>query len=215
MASESDFSTQRELMVRTQLANRDIWDVRVLDAFRRVPRERFVPTALMARAYEDRPLSIGSCQTISQPYIVALMTQLLELSGSERVLEIGTGSGYQTAILAELASQVYTIEVIPSLATSAQERLASLGYTNIQFRTDDGADGWEAHAPFDGILVTAAPRRFPESLGRQLCIGACAIAPIGDYVQDLRRIRRVAAGLEAESIVGVRFVPMVGKAQEV
>jgi len=201
-------------MVQTQLIARGVRDPRVLDAMRRVPRERFVLPDYLERAFEDGPLPIGQGQTISQPYIVALMTEMLELTGDERVLEIGTGSGYQTAVLAELAREVYTVEIIPALSESAQRLLEELGYTNVSFRVGDGTDGWKEHAPFDRILVTAAPRQFPAELGEQLAVGGWAVVPVGGLVQELQRIRRTESGFTTEHGVGVRFVPMVGQASK-
>lgn len=205
---------QRDAMVRFQIAARGVCDPRVLEAMRRIPRERFVLPEYRGRAFEDGPLPIGKGQTISQPYIVALMTELLELNGTERVLEIGTGSGYQTALLAELSAEVYTVEIIPELAERARLLLLDeLGYRNVWFRVGDGTEGWLEHAPYDRIILTAAPQRFPAELGEQLVIGGWAVAPIGEgFAQELQIIRRTEKGLEVEHSIGVRFVPMLGKA---
>ncbi len=208
MATERD----RARMVRYHIEARGVSDPDVLRAFRAVPRERFVPRLQAPAAYEDRPLPIGDEQTISQPYIVALMTELLELSGSESVLEIGTGSGYQTAVLAELANVVHTVEIVPSLAARSRDLLHSLGYANIRFRVGDGSDGWPEAAPFDRVIVTAAPRVFPEALQAQIAEGGWAVVPVGSHRQELLRIVRTEDGYREERHGGVRFVPMTGKA---
>ena len=214
MRSRNDYTRQRETMVRAQLVARGLRDPRVLDAMRVVPRERFVLPDFLDRAFDDGPLPIGQGQTISQPYIVALMTELLEFTGTERVLEIGTGSGYQTAVLAEVASEVYTVEIAQSLGEKARRLLNDLGYENVHFRVGDGSEGWLEYAPYDRILVAAAPRRFPPELGEQLAIGGWAIVPVGGFAQELQCVRRTETGFETEHGVGVRFVPMVGKASE-
>jgi protein-L-isoaspartate(D-aspartate) O-methyltransferase len=199
-------------MVRAHIEARGISDPRVLRAFRCIPRERFVPSSQAASAYDDRPLPIGDSQTISQPYIVALMTELLELAGSESVLEIGTGSGYQTAVLAELADTVHTVEIVADLAARSRDLLHSLGYANIRFRVGDGSDGWPEAAPFDRVIVTAAPREFPEPLRAQIASGGWAVVPVGSYRQELLRIMGGRDGGREEKHGGVRFVPMTGKA---
>jgi protein-L-isoaspartate(D-aspartate) O-methyltransferase len=199
-------------MVREQLAGRDIHDERVLGAMRKVPRHRFVPESMEQLAYTDGALPIGQDQTISQPYIVAYMTQTLALRGPERVLEIGTGSGYQAAVLAELAAEVYTIEIVPELALSARTVLDSLGYRNIQFRTGDGYQGWPTAAPFDGIIVTAAPDHIPEPLVEQLRPGGRMVIPVGRGDQELVLVEKTATGVTRRSTIPVRFVPMTGKA---
>jgi protein-L-isoaspartate(D-aspartate) O-methyltransferase len=209
--AEEALSAARERMVRDHLVARGIHDTRVLAAFRSVPRERFVPPALYRRAYDDEPLPIGQGQTISQPFIVALMTQLLELSGGERVLEIGTGSGYQTAILAELAAHVYSVEIIASLSAAAQERLALLDYRNVSFRVCDGTDGWPEHAPFDRVLLTAAPRQLPDALRDQLAEDGHLVAPLGTLRQTLQRFTRRGDAFRAEYHGEVSFVPMTGR----
>ena len=205
---QEEFARQRERMVAEQLAGRDIRDPRVLDAMRKVPRHQFVPAARRSSAYEDFPLPIGRDQTISQPYIVAYMTQALDLQPSHKVLEIGTGSGYQAAVLAELAAQVYTIEIVGELATRATETLASAGYRNVHVRHGDGYAGWPEHAPFDAIMVTAAPDHVPEPLIQQLAAGGRMIIPVGDRYQELRLIQKTVNGLVERSTIPVRFVPL-------
>lgn len=188
----------------------DLWDPRVLRALGDVPRHLFVPRALLADAYADEPYPIGRDQTISQPTVVAIMTQALELTGAERVLEIGTGSGYQAAILARLARSVFTVERIASLGEEAAERLAALGVKNVAVRVGDGFEGWPAEAPFDRVVVTAAPAGVPQALLDQLADGGVCVAPVGDHwAQTLMRWRRTAEGLSHESLGSVRFVPML------
>ncbi len=200
-------------MVRRQIESRGISDRRLLEAMRSIPRHHFVPSARLEDAYGDFPLPIGHGQTISQPYIVAVMTEALALRGSERVLEVGTGSGYQTAVLAELASRVYTIERIPELAAGARKALLSLGYDNVRFAVGDGCEGWPAHAPFDRILVAAAAPAAPPSLAAQLADNGIMVIPIGDsrFSQNLVVVRRVGRSLEQEQSIGCRFVPLIGK----
>ena len=206
------FEAQREQMVETQLVSRGICSPRLLDAMRSVPRHAFVPLEYHFAAYADGPLPIGSDQTISQPYIVALMTELLELTGSERVLEIGTGSGYQSAVLAELAKEVHTIERHPSLARSAQYTLKKLGYKNIFVHTGDGSKGLPEFAPFDGILVTAAAPVVPQSLLSQLKDGGCLVIPVGSRGnQFLERWQRKGQSNICETILSVAFVPLIGE----
>jgi protein-L-isoaspartate(D-aspartate) O-methyltransferase len=202
----------RRRMVEEQLERRDIEDPKVLAAMGRVPRHRFVPEALQFRAYADHPLPIGSGQTISQPYIVALMTQLAELEPDDSVLEIGTGSGYQAAVLAEIVRQVYTIEIVPELAESAKALLAELGYRNVETRTGDGYLGWKEKAPFDAILVTAAPPEVPPALVEQLAPGGILVIPVGpqSHMQSLMRIEKSPDGSTvAREILPVVFVPLV------
>ena len=203
----------RMRMVDEQLLARDITDPRLLDAMRRVPRDRFVPADLRARAYEDRPLPIGYQQTISQPYIVAYMTQALRLPPEAKVLEVGTGSGYQAAVLAELAATVYTIEIIPQLATRARAVLDELEYDNVQVRQGDGYAGWPEEAPFDAIIVTAAPDHVPQPLVDQLALGGQLIIPIGQGRQALTILTRTEDGVEHETTLPVVFVPMTGQAE--
>jgi protein-L-isoaspartate(D-aspartate) O-methyltransferase len=201
----------RETMVRDQLRGRDVVDPRLLDAMARVPRHLFVPESDRADAYGDFPLPIGHGQTISQPYIVGFMTQALEIEPHHRVLEIGTGSGYQAAVLAELAKEVYTIEIVAPLADRARATLEALGYTNVRIKTGNGYLGWPEHAPFDRVIVTAAPDDVPPALVDQLRIGGLMAIPVGRFDQELRILRRTATGLETLRTLPVRFVPMVGK----
>ena len=195
-------------MVSLQIEQRGITDSRVLQAMRRVRRHEFVPEVLRQLAYEDMPLPIGEGQTISQPFIVALMTQLLDLSGEERVLEIGTGSGYQAAILAELADFVYTIEIIPGLAQAADELLKKLGYRNILVKCADGYLGWEEYAPFDAIIVTCAPDEIPPALVEQLVDGGRMVIPVGSIDQELVLAEKKNNKIVTKDIIPVRFVPM-------
>jgi len=209
-----DFGKLRQQMVKTQIAARGIKDKQVLQAMREVPRHRFVPEQKRFLAYEDFPLSIGHDQTISQPYIVALMTELLELKKDKRVLEIGTGSGYQAAILAELAKEVYTIEIVESLAERAKKTLKELNYTNVYVRYGDGYRGWPKAAPFDAIIITAAPDHVPQPLVEQLKVGGIMVLPVGEYHQELVLIRKTEEGTTTENVLPVRFVPMTGEAQD-
>jgi protein-L-isoaspartate(D-aspartate) O-methyltransferase len=210
--SEAEHAAARERMVREQLAARDIVDPRVLEAMRRVPRHVFVPRELRGHAYEDGPLPIGAGQTISQPYVVALMTQALALRGGERVLEIGTGCGYQTAVLAELAREVGSVEIVDELLGRARGALAALGARNVHLRAGDGRRGWPEASPFDAILAAAAPEAVPEPLLDQLALGGRLVIPIGGDVQELVLIRRDADGLLRRRLILVRFVPMTGGA---
>lgn len=201
-------------MVREQIRARGVRDKRVLGAMENVKRHLFVPPGGQAEAYEDHPLPIGAGQTISQPYIVAFMTEALRLKASGRVLEIGTGSGYQAAILGDLAREVYTIEIVPSLGQRAAKLLKALGYKNIWVRVGDGYKGWPDKAPFDGIMLTAAPSKVPEPLIQQLKVGGSLVAPVGPAGdQRLIRLTRTATGVRQEHLLDVRFVPMTGKAQ--
>ena len=206
-----EWDTERRRMVDEQLRARDIRDARVLDAMRTVPRHLFVPEPQRAEAYGDYPLPIGHDQTISQPYIVAFMTQALEIAPAHRVLEIGTGSGYQAAVLGALAKEVFTIEILSPLAERARETLSTLGYRNIHSRTGNGYLGWPEHAPYDRIMVTAAPAEVPTALINQLKIGGLMAIPVGTGNQELRILRRTATGTETLSTLPVRFVPMVNK----
>ncbi len=208
------FTSKRLQMVNDQIARRGISDSKVLAALSSVPRHLFVPDSMKKYAYEDGPLSIGYSQTISQPYIVAIMTELLKLSGDEIILEIGTGSGYQAAILAEIANQVYSIEIVPQLAQRAKDTLTQLGYTNIHLKTGDGFYGWPEHAPFDGIILTAAPPKIPEPLIEQLKENGRIVIPEGDYFQELRVYIKRNGFLEKKDIIPVRFVPMTGYIDE-
>lgn len=199
----------RHTMVKTQIQERGVNDNRVLDAMRSVKRHEFVPSAQLQDAYSDHPLPIGHGQTISQPYIVALMSELCALRGTEKVLEIGTGSGYQAAVLSLLAREVHSIEIIESLGTAAQARLARLGYTNVTVHIGDGYRGLPLLAPFDVIILTAAPPAIPQSLIDQLADGGVLIAPEGDFMQELVRLRKSNGQVTRERVTYVRFVPMV------
>jgi len=211
---ENIYSRRRQNMINNQMIARDITDQLVLDAMEKVPRHKFVDERVKDRAYNDSPLGIGEGQTISQPYIVALMTQLLKLSGKEKVLEIGTGSGYQAAILAEIVDEVYTIEIYESLSLEAEELLDSLGYNNIHFKIGDGYFGWEEEAPFDAIIVTCAPDHVPPSLLEQLHPDhGRMVIPVGGVwmVQTLMKIYIEEGKRVSEGITGVRFVPMLNQ----
>lgn len=201
-------------MVRLQLEARDISDKHVLDAFRTVKRHLFVPDTLRQWAYNDHPLPIGGDQTISQPYIVALMTQLLEVDSSDLVLEIGTGSGYQAAILGEIVHDVYSIEIIEWLGVRADTLLQSLGYDNVHVKIGDGYQGWPEHAPFDGIIVTCAPTEIPQPLIDQLAEGGRMVIPVGDYAQELVLVRKVKGKIKRKTVSAVSFVPMTGEAEK-
>jgi protein-L-isoaspartate(D-aspartate) O-methyltransferase len=208
---EDRFAAGRNSMVDEQLKARDFRDERVLDVMRRVPRHLFVPPALRGDAYEDSPLPIGHGQTISQPYIVAFMTEALDVQRYHKVLEIGTGSGYQAAVLAELAGSVYTIEIVEPLAATAARTLAELGYKNVHTRAGNGYAGWPEEAPFDRIMVTAAPPEVPPALVEQLKPGGLIAIPVGTAFQELRIMRRTERGLDVLKTLPVRFVPMTGK----
>lgn len=203
------YAGERELMVEQQLRARGIREPRVLEAMGRVPRHQFVPAALASRAYEDGPLPIGDGQTISQPFVVAYMTEVLSLQPTDRVLEIGTGSGYQAAILGELAKEVYTIEIVPALAERARKTLETLGYRNIHTRLGDGYAGWPEAAPFEKIIVTAAPEAVPQALIDQLEIGGTMVVPVGRRQQMMTILRRTPDGVVRRETIPVRFVPMV------
>ncbi|MBI2966534.1 MAG: protein-L-isoaspartate(D-aspartate) O-methyltransferase [Bacteroidetes bacterium] len=196
-------------MVETQLSTRDIKDTNVLRVMALTPRHLFVPPGYRNSAYSDSPLPIGYGQTISQPYIVALMTELLQLTGREKILEIGTGSGYQAAILSQLCEKVYSIEIICPLADSAALTLKRLNFNNVKIKCDDGYKGWPEFAPYDGIIVTAAPEEIPDELAKQLKNGGRMVVPVGKYGQELILITKTPDGIKQESITGVRFVPMV------
>jgi protein-L-isoaspartate(D-aspartate) O-methyltransferase len=206
-----DFKKLREDMVKSQIERRGIKNKAVLAAMRKVERHRFIPSYLQCLAYEDGPLPIGEDQTISQPYIVALMTELLQLKGSEKVLEIGTGSGYQAAILAELTKEVYTIEILPKLANRAEKLLIELGYKNIKVRCSDGYLGWQEAAPFDAIIVTCAVKEIPKPLIEQLAEGGRMVVPQGEISQELKLLIKNEGKLEEKDIVPVIFVPMIRK----
>jgi len=206
-----DWSELRDRMVREQIEARGVRDPRVLAAMRSVPRHEFVPEAVRAQAYADGPLPIGDAQTISQPYIVALMTELLEVAPGDKVLEIGTGSGYQGAVLGAMKVNVFTIEIRDTLCREAAARLARLGYDSVHVRCGDGYGGWPEEAPFDAIIVTAAPERIPDPLLGQLKIGGRMVIPVGAFYQELKVITRTEDGFGEKSVVPVRFVPMTGE----
>jgi protein-L-isoaspartate(D-aspartate) O-methyltransferase len=203
--------TERDRMVDTQIRARGVADERVLAAMRHVPRHRFVPGEHQARAYDDTPLPIGFDQTISQPYIVAYMSEVLDTRSTDRVLEIGTGSGYQAAVLGDLVREVYTIEIVEPLATRARETMAALGYTNINVRHGNGYLGWPEAAPFDRIIVTAAPDDLPKALVDQLATGGVMVVPVGRGEQIMTIVRKTERGVTTTETLPVRFVPMVGK----
>lgn len=211
--SSDVYLEDRLKMVEIQIARRGVKDKNVLEAMRKVPRHRFVPEKMMQYAYEDEPLPIGYSQTISQPYIVALMTELLELDKDSKVLEIGTGSGYQAAILAEICDSVSSIEIICELAERADSTLVALGYKNIEVKCADGYRGWPEKAPFDGIVVTAAPDDVPQPLIDQLAEGGRLVIPVGTYHQDLKLIRKIKGEIKTMNVIPVRFVPMTGEAE--
>jgi protein-L-isoaspartate(D-aspartate) O-methyltransferase len=205
---------QRQQMVAEQIRARGVTSPPVLAAMEQVPRHLFVPESERGQAYEDHPLPIGGGQTISQPYVVALMTSLLGLTPQARVLEIGTGSGYQAAVLSRLAAEVYTIEIVPALGERARDTLARLGYANVRVRLGDGYRGWPEAAPFDAILLTAAPHAVPPPLIAQLKAGGRLVVPVGDLDQDLMVLTKAADGsIKQEKVLPVRFVPMTGEAQ--
>jgi protein-L-isoaspartate(D-aspartate) O-methyltransferase len=210
-----DLTSERQRMVQEQLMPRGVHDERVLAAISKVPREEFVPQDSRAASYTDQPLPIGYGQTISQPYIVAFMTEQLRPSSSDRVLEIGTGSGYQAAVLAELVAEVYSIEIIEPLAKTAEATLERLGYKNVQVKVGDGYKGWPEHAPFDAIIVTCAPDRVPQSLVDQLKDGGRMVIPVGDrFAQELYLLEKKNGQLKQSATLPVRFVPMAGEASE-
>jgi protein-L-isoaspartate(D-aspartate) O-methyltransferase len=207
-----DFPKARSKMVEEQIISRGIKDPRVIAAMKKVPRHLFVEEALQSQSYSDHPLPIGEKQTISQPYMVALMTEALQLTGKERVLEIGAGSGYQTTILAELAEKVYSIERIRSLAIKARQLLYHLGYFNVEIKIFDGTYGWIEESPFDAIVVTAGAPNIPQPLVDQLAMGGRLVIPVGDaFVQDLMRATKTPEGIKKEDLGGCRFVKLIGK----
>ncbi|HEY5951082.1 MAG TPA: protein-L-isoaspartate(D-aspartate) O-methyltransferase [Kofleriaceae bacterium] len=213
-APVDDYEKLRNKMVDDTIANRGIKDPHVLAAMRKVKRHELLPPELRPRAYEDTPLPIGFEQTISQPYIVAAMTEAAQLAPGEKVLEIGTGSGYQAAVLAEVGAEVYSIEIVEPLATRTHKLLARMGYDKLHLRIGDGYQGWPEAAPFDAIIVTAAPEKIPQPLIDQLAVGGRLVIPVGkEGDQDLRVITRDKNGTTSETLFPVRFVPMTGKAQ--
>ncbi len=206
-----DWDTARRQMVDTQIRVRGVRDPAVLAAMERVPRHLFVPPELRQLAYDDTPLPIGEGQTISQPFIVAYMTEALELASDQTVLEIGTGSGYQAAVLAELVRQVYTIEIVPTLADLARGTLAAAGYANVDVRTGNGYLGWPEQAPFPRIIVTAAPPEIPQTLIDQLAVGGRMVLPVGEVDQEIVVVTKTENGVTERRTLAVRFVPMVNK----
>ncbi len=209
VGGKQDYTDQRMKMVQQQLEARDIKDPEVLEAMRTVKRHLFVPKLQRLLAYVDHPLPIGYGQTISQPYIVAYMTQAARLKPGDKILEIGTGSGYQAAVLARIVKEVYSIEIIEALALRAEKTLNSIGYQNIVIKHGDGYQGWEEHAPYDAIIVTAAPDHIPEKLVEQLAVGGRMVIPVGSVSQELYVIIKTEEGVEKKSLLPVRFVPMV------
>jgi protein-L-isoaspartate(D-aspartate) O-methyltransferase len=209
---EADLARERKEMVRRQIKGRRIQDELVLEAMRTVPRHRFVPPYVRGSAYRDAPLPIGEGQTISQPYVVAFMTEALQLSGGEKVLEIGTGSGYQAAVLALIAGEVISVERLPRLAEEARRTLAELGYDNVRVVVGDGTQGWPEEAPYDAIMVTAASPEVPAPLLQQLADGGRLVAPVGPrHTQQLVRVRREGEEFRREDLLGVAFVPLIGE----
>jgi len=207
--TDDEFARQREFMVSAQIEARGIKDRRVLKAMREVPRHLFIPEKLKSSSYDDTPLPIGYGQTISQPYIVALMTELLEPKGADEILEIGTGSGYQSAVLSRIVKKVYTIERVAQLAERARNVWKKLGYDNIISYVGNGWNGLEEHSPYDGIIVTAAAEEIPENLLNQLKIGAKLVIPLGTFYQKLWVIERTETGFDKRSSIAVRFVPLI------
>jgi protein-L-isoaspartate(D-aspartate) O-methyltransferase len=208
--TEEEFAKERRKLVEV-LKSRGLKKKTVLDALLKVPRHKFVPASHRNLAYEDRALPIAHEQTISQPYIVGYMTEAADIAPGERVLEIGTGSGYQAAVLAELAKEVYSIEIVPSLADNARNLLRELGYKNVQVKTGNGYLGWPEHAPFDAIIVTAAPDEVPQALVDQLAVGGTMVVPVGSQFQEMVIITRSESGVVERRTIPVAFVPMVGK----
>lgn len=206
---ESWWISRAEKMVESQIVSRGVRDPDVIRVMKQTPRHLFVPGHLKDAAYKDHPLPIGSGQTISQPYIVALMTEYLQLTGTEKVLEIGTGSGYQAAILSQLVDTCYSIEVVETLAKKASKTLNELGYHNLVVKWGDGYQGWTEHAPFDRIIITAAPETVPEKLVEQLSVGGRMVLPVGSHFQELILITKNRKGIQQQKIIPVRFVPMI------
>jgi len=212
---EKNFFEMRRQMLETQIKSRGIKNERVLNAMLKVERHRFVPEKYQRFSYEDSPLPIGYGQTISQPYIVALMTELIEPSQKDKVLEIGTGSGYQAAILAELCKEVYTIEIIPELGLKADKTIKELGYKNVKVKIGDGFFGWKEYSPFNAIIVTCASKEIPEPLIEQLAEGGRMVIPVGDYFQELILVRKIKGKIKKQKIIPVRFVPMKGEIEKI
>jgi len=212
--SEDHFGGERKKMVKDQITSRHVKDPKVINAMLKVPRHLFVPEESMNSSYQDYPLPIGYGQTISQPYIVAYMTEAARLNPEDKVLEIGTGSGYQAAVLGEIVKEVYSIEIIKELATEARARLKNLNYENIFVRWGDGFEGWKEHAPYDAIIVTAAPNEIPQKLVAQLKVGGRMVIPVGAFFQNLLLITKTPKGIKKEELLPVRFVPMVKGKEE-
>jgi protein-L-isoaspartate(D-aspartate) O-methyltransferase len=213
--SDAEYTLEREHMVEHQIQARGINNSSVLNAMRSVPRHLFVPEEERARAYNDNPLPIGFDQTISQPFIVAFMTEMLSLTGDERVLEVGTGSGYQAAVLSTLSRDVFSIEIVPELCEQSSLLLAKLRYSNVRVKCGDGYAGWQEYAPFDAIMLTAAPPKIPQPLVDQLKVGGRMIVPVGKRFQELVLLTKLVGGnIEKKKLLPVRFVPMTGKIQE-
>jgi len=204
------YSKKRFEMVETQIIPRGVQDRVVIEAMLKVPRHEFAPERLRSASYNDSPIPIEMGQTVSQPYIVALMTELLRPVQGKKILEVGTGSGYQSAVLAETGCDLYTIEILEPIAEKARQILERLGYTNIKFKVGDGYEGWDQHSPFDGIIVTAAPGSIPEQLVRQLKPGGRMVIPVGDAQQDLLLVEKTLSGVNVKKVTSVRFVPMTG-----
>ncbi len=212
--NESRFAALRQRMVKQQILARGVKDSLVIRAMQTVPRHRFIPKSRWAEAYADHPVPIGEGQTISQPYIVAFMTEQLHVDANDRVLEIGTGSGYQAAVLSQIADSVFTIEILPELAQKARAVLDELNYHNIVVLQGDGYHGWKDKAPFDAIIVTAAPPKIPPVLLEQLKVGGIMVLPVGEYVQELVVVHKTARGMDMQNVLPVRFVPMTGKIRQ-
>jgi protein-L-isoaspartate(D-aspartate) O-methyltransferase len=214
-ASAGDgFEAQRHTMVEQQIRQRGITKPEVLAAMEQVPRHMFVPDSLRSEAYSDRPLSIGQGRTLYQPYMVALMTSLLDLKRGDKVLEVGTGTGYHAAVLSRIAREVYSIEIVEPIANQASKRLSVLGYHNVEVLSEDGYRGWPDKAPFDAILLSAAPPSIPKPLLAQLRVGGKMVVPVGGFFQDLLVITKAADGLEKRTVIPVRLSPMRGKVQD-
>jgi len=211
MKKKKNFKQERERMVQTQIEARGIKDEKVLEAMRKVPRHLFVPENMRRYSYQDEPLPIGEGQTISQPYIVAYMSEALKLKGDEKVLEVGTGSGYQTAILAEIVKEVFSIEIVDILSSKARKIIKELRYENVHFKIEDGTQGWKEHAPYDAIIVTAAPSKVPQALINQLKILGRMVIPVGSTFQELIHIIREKKKFKEQKLLPVRFVPLISK----
>ncbi|HEV2852795.1 MAG TPA: protein-L-isoaspartate(D-aspartate) O-methyltransferase [Thermoanaerobaculia bacterium] len=208
-AQGDDYESLRNAMVEQQVRQRGITRPDVLSAMRQVPRHLFVPESLRDRAYSEQPLDLGQGRTVYQPYVVALMTSLLDLKHSDKVLEVGTGTGYHAAVLSRIAREVYSIEIVEPVASQASKRLTAMGYHNVEVRVGDGYKGWPEKAPFDAILLSAAPKEVPKALLQQLKVGGKMVAPVGGFFQDLLVITKTADGLQRNMVIPVRLQPMV------